>query len=77
MSLKKVIVLIAILIIQTSYIYASQSISIGYEAKYRNFENFEYVNVDAKKGGKITISAFGTFDSLNPFILSRYPCANE
>ncbi len=69
MSLKKVIVLIAILIIQTSYIYASQSISIGYEAKYRNFENFEYVNADAKKGGKITISAFGTFDSLNPFIL--------
>ena len=53
MSLKKVIVLIAILIIQTSYIYASQSISIGYEAKYRNFENFEYVNADAKKVGRL------------------------
>ena len=69
MRLKKVIILIIVLIIQTSYIHANQSISIGYEAKYRNFDSFEYVNSSAKKGGNITISAFGTFDSLNPFIL--------
>ena len=69
MRLKKVIVLIIILIIQTSYTYAKQSISIGYEAKYKNFDNFDYVNTKAIKGGNITISGFGTFDSLNPFLL--------
>ncbi len=69
MRLKIVIVLISILITQTSYIYANQSISIGYEAKYKNFDNFDYVNTKAKKGGNIVISAFGTFDSLNPFLL--------
>ena len=69
MRLKKVIILIVVLIIQNSYTYAETSISIGYQAKYRNFDNFDYVNVEAVKGGDITISAFGTFDSLNPFLL--------
>ncbi len=69
MRLKKVIILIIVLIIQTNYTQANQSISIGYEAKYRNFDSFDYVNSEAIKGGNITISAFGTFDSLNPFLL--------
>ena len=69
MRLKKVIILIVVLIIQTSYSHANTSISIGYQAKYRNFDNFDYVNSEATKGGEITISAFGTFDSLNPFLL--------
>ena len=69
MRLKKVIILIVVLIIQTSYTHANTSISIGYQAKYRNFDNFDYVNSEATKGGEITISAFGTFDSLNPFLL--------
>ena len=69
MRLKKVVILIAVLIIQTSYTHASTSISIGYQAKYRNFDNFDYVNSEAIKGGGIVISAFGTFDSLNPFLL--------
>ncbi len=30
---------------------------------------------DAIKGGNITISAFGTFDSLNPFLLKSLPPA--
>ena len=66
MRLKTVIILIVVLIIQTSYTEANTSISIGYQAKYRNFENFDYVDSRAMKGGDITISAFGTFDSLNP-----------
>ena len=69
MRLKKVIFLIIVLIIQTNYTFASKSISIGYQAKYNNFDNFDYVNTTAKKGGTIIISAFGTFDSLNPFLL--------
>ena len=69
MRLKKVVILIVVLIIQTSYTLASTSISIGYQAKYRNFDNFDYVNSEAIKGGDIVISAFGTFDSLNPFLL--------
>ncbi len=69
MRLKKVITLLLILIIQNSYTFANQSISIGYEAKYNIFDHFDYVNVKSTKGGNIIISAFGTFDSLNPFLL--------
>ena len=57
MRLKKVIFLIIVLIIQTNYTFASKSISIGYQAKYNNFDNFDYVNTTAKKGGTIIISA--------------------
>ena len=65
MRLKKVVILIVVLIIQTSYTFANTSISIGYQAKYRNFDNFDYVNSEAIKGGGIVISAFGciTFSS--------------
>ena len=69
MRLKKVIVLLLILIFHNNYIYANESISIGYSAKYNNFDSFDYVNKKSKKGGSVTISAFGTFDSLNPFLL--------
>ncbi|MFG0721181.1 extracellular solute-binding protein [Pseudomonas sp. GLN_6] len=33
-----------------------------------NFKHFEYVNPDAPKGGTLRQAAFGSFDSLNPFI---------
>jgi microcin C transport system substrate-binding protein len=52
-----------------THIHANESISIGYTAKYDNFEYFDYVNPYSKKGGHIAISAFGTYDSLNPFLL--------
>ena len=69
MRLKKVIIILLILIFDNNYIYANESISIGYSPKYNNFDSFDYVNKKSKKGGDITISAFGTFDSLNPFLL--------
>ncbi len=69
MRLKKVITIILILIVQNSNTFANQSISIGYEAKYDLFDHFDYVNTKSIKGGNIIISAFGTFDSLNPFLL--------
>ena len=63
MRLKKVIILIVVLIIQTSYSHANTSISIGYQAKYRNFDNFDYVNSEATKGGEITICLLYTSPS--------------
>ena len=34
-----------------------------------DFKHFDYVNPDAPKGGKLRMSATGTFDSLHPFII--------
>ncbi|MCT4574936.1 MAG: extracellular solute-binding protein [Alphaproteobacteria bacterium] len=39
------------------------------EPIYKDFKHFNYVNPEAKKGGKITLGAYGTFDNLNPYIL--------
>ncbi len=44
--------------------------ALGYAPKYPpNFHAFGYVNPDAPRGGRLVLSAFGTFDSLNPFVL--------
>ena len=49
---------------------AAPALALGYEPKYpADFEHFDYVNPAAPKGGTLTLSAMGTFDSLNPFIL--------
>jgi len=49
---------------------ASSSMAMGYAPKYKkNFKHFDYVNPAAKKGGQLTLSGFGTFDSFNPFVL--------
>ena len=32
-----------------------------------DFEHYDYVNPDAPKGGEISFSALGTFDSMNPY----------
>lgn len=37
------------------------------------FTHFDYTNPDAPKGGEIRLSAFGSFDSLNPFVLRGVP----
>ena len=37
------------------------------------FTHFPYVNPDAPKGGRLTLSALGSFDSLNPLIVSGVP----
>lgn len=39
------------------------------------FTHFDYANPDAPKGGSVTFSAIGTFDSLNPYILKGVPAA--
>jgi microcin C transport system substrate-binding protein len=35
----------------------------------KDFKNFDYVNPNAPKGGKLVMGAVGTFDSLNPFVI--------
>ena len=42
---------------------------LGTPALPADFPNFPYVNPDAPKGGDITLSAIGSFDSFNPFIV--------
>ena len=66
----KLILAIFILFILNKPIFADYSIGIGYKPKYPdNFQNFEYAHPYANKGGVIKLSAFGTFESLNPFLL--------
>jgi len=64
------IIIFIIFIVFTLPINAEYSIGIGYQPKYPdNFSHFSYVNPNAKKTGSIKLSAFGTFESLNPFLL--------
>ncbi len=45
--------------------------------KYKaDFKHFDYVNPDAPKGGTMRLSAIGTYDSMNPFIVKGVPAAN-
>ena len=40
------------------------------DLKYpKNFKKFDYANELAHKGGEVKLSAIGTFDNLNPYIL--------
>ena len=74
--LNKFLIILAILLVNSSILYANSSIAIGYTPKYsNNFKNFEYVNPDIVKGGSIKLSAFGSFESLNPFLLKSLSAA--
>jgi microcin C transport system substrate-binding protein len=57
-------------------VYASEALpkrhaisEFGSPKYSRNITHWPYVNTAAPKGGKIVLGAFGTFDSLNPFLL--------
>jgi microcin C transport system substrate-binding protein len=47
----------------------------GLPALPADFHAFPYVNADAPKGGAVTFSAVGSFDSFNPFIFRGTPAA--
>ena len=48
----------------------AHGIAMHGDLKYRpDFEHFDYVNPNAPKGGTVTFSVIGTFDSFNPFII--------
>ena len=42
---------------------------LGKPALPPDFPYFPYVNPNAPKGGEVTLSSVGTYDSFNPFIL--------
>ncbi|MBT8126531.1 MAG: ABC transporter substrate-binding protein [Gammaproteobacteria bacterium] len=49
---------------------AVPAMGMGYEPKYpADFKHFDYVSPNSTKGGEITLSGLGTFDSLNPYLL--------
>ena len=57
-------------------IYKAHGIALRSKLKYGfGFKHFEYVNPNAPKGGEVKLSAIGTFDSLNPFILKGVSAA--
>jgi microcin C transport system substrate-binding protein len=50
--------------------------ALGYSPEYpADFKAFNYVNPDAPKGGRLALSVFGSFDSLNPFVLKGMPAS--
>jgi len=54
----------------------THGLSLLGDLKYpAGFPHLEYVDPEAPKGGQITLSAVGTFDSLNPFIIKGVPAA--
>ena len=66
-SYKLVFILSACLPINSQ---ALPAMGMGYEPKYpASYTNFDYVNPDAPKGGRLTMMGLGTFDSLNPYLL--------
>jgi microcin C transport system substrate-binding protein len=55
-------------------VLAAPSVALGYTPKYPpGFHHFDYVNPDAPRGGDLILSAFGNFDSFNPFQLKGIP----
>jgi microcin C transport system substrate-binding protein len=67
---------IAIAVPETPSPYPSHGIDLYNQLKYGpDFKNFDYVNPDAPKGGELTRSAIGGFDSLNPFVIKGVPAA--
>jgi microcin C transport system substrate-binding protein len=54
----------------------AHGVAIYGDLKYGpGFKHFAYTSPDALKGGDVKLSAIGTFDSLNPFILKGVPAA--
>ena len=62
--------LVSILGINASSVWADPSVALGYTPKYKpGFAHFDYVNADAPDSDQLILSAFGNFDSLNPYTL--------
>ncbi|MFD2738206.1 extracellular solute-binding protein [Sulfitobacter aestuarii] len=53
---------------ESQKIIKSHGYSFYGDLKYpEDYSHFDYVNPDAPKGGEISLSALGTFDSMNPY----------
>ncbi|HEY1301476.1 MAG TPA: extracellular solute-binding protein, partial [Stellaceae bacterium] len=55
---------------------ATYGLSLFGDLKYGpDFTHFDYTNPQAPKGGTMRLSAIGTFDTLNPFVIKGVPAA--
>lgn len=55
---------------------ARHALAMHGEPKYPpGFRHFDYVAPDAPKGGRVTLSVTGSFDTLNPFTVKGVPAA--
>lgn len=55
---------------------ARHGIAMYGEPKYgKGFPHFDYVDPEAPKGGSVTLSALGGFDTLNPYTIRGVPAA--
>lgn len=55
---------------------ARHGIAMHGEPKYgKGFPHFDYVDPEAPKGGSVTLSALGGFDTLNPYTIRGVPAA--
>ncbi|MGD8809707.1 MAG: extracellular solute-binding protein [Gammaproteobacteria bacterium] len=55
-------------------VYRGHGLAMHGDLKYpAGFEHFDYVNPDAPKGGNVTTSGIGGFDSFNMFIIKGNP----
>ena len=61
-----------------SMVYRTHALTLYGDPQYPpNFTHFDYVNPDAPKIGEIHLSAIGTYDNLNPFILKGIAAAGS
>src|SRR5512144_1836977 len=55
---------------------SSHGLSMYGDLKYgRDFRHLDYVDPRAPRGGQVRLSAIGTFDTLNPFVIKGVPAA--
>ena len=67
---KFAVIIFCALLLNINYVRAEvlPYLSLYGEPKYTELKNFDYVNPNAPKGGRIVLPAYGGFDSFNPFI---------
>jgi microcin C transport system substrate-binding protein len=67
---------LAIGLIAVAYAATTPGMSLFGDLKYGpDFTHFDYTNPGAAKGGTMRLSAIGTFDTLNPYVVKGVPVA--
>ncbi len=76
MSQARLILVLFFTLVYLPTVQAAPSQAMGYTPKYpASFTHFDYVNPQAPKGGNLILSAYGSFDTLNPFTLKGISAA--
>jgi microcin C transport system substrate-binding protein len=66
----------SIVLAALAYAMTTPGMSLFGDLKYGpDFNHFDYVNPDAPKGGTMRLSAIGTYDTLNPYVVKGVPAA--